>query len=186
MRRHGCYLRDISWASQIETKLEISSNVVLIWVETSERILKVTELVEESSQLKIQSKILEITSKVLDCIGYATVILPAVKRVQMVKLWLPFVRTVRASVDSVACDDESDLTLKSDAELWKLLESTFVYIILALPSSDQAEILSQWLEDKQIRYPDLTDAFESWCYRSKVAKRRFALLDGKNESSNRV
>ncbi|KAL8505169.1 hypothetical protein ACS0TY_016397 [Phlomoides rotata] len=177
------FLSDLSWASQIVTKLEISSDLVLTWVETSARVLKVTA---KSSQLKIQSKVVEVAAKVLEGIGYGTVILPTLKRAFMVKLWLPFVRDVRASVDSVASDDETDLTLKSDGELWQSLESSFISIILTLPSSEQAEILTEWLEDKQIRYPDLTEAFEVWCYRSKVAKRRLALVDGNNQTINRV
>ena len=30
-------------------------------------------------------------------------------------------------------------------------------------------------------YPDLTEAFEVWCYRSKVAKRRLGLLGGEED-----
>lgn len=177
------FLSDLSWASQIVTKLEISSNFVLTWVDTSARILEVTA---KSLQLKIQSKVVEVVAKVMEVIGYGTVILPTLKRVGMVKLWLPFVRDVRFSVDSVASDDESGLMLKSDGELWQSLESAFVSIILTLPSSDQAEILTEWLEDKQIQYPDLTEAFEVWCYRSKVARRRLALADGNNQTVNGV
>jgi hypothetical protein len=33
------------------------------------------------------------------------------------------------------------------------------------------------LENENIRYPDLTEAFEVWCYRSKVARRRLSLLE---------
>jgi hypothetical protein len=61
--------------------------------------------------------------------------------------------------------------------MWQSLESSFVSIILALPSGDQAELLTQWLENEHIRYPDLTEAFEVWCYRSKVARRRLSLLE---------
>ncbi|KAI3881324.1 hypothetical protein MKW92_031067 [Papaver armeniacum] len=46
----------------------------------------------------------------------------------------------------------------------------------SLPSGDQAEILTQWLGTHHIQYPDLAEAFEVWCYRSKVAKRRLTLL----------
>ena len=60
---------------------------------------------------------------------------------------------------------------KIDGEIWQALESSFVSIILALPSSDQAEILIEWLSKNGV-YPDFTEAFEVWCYRSKVAKRR--------------
>ncbi|KAI3447407.1 hypothetical protein Pfo_004071 [Paulownia fortunei] len=181
------YLTDLSWASQIVTKLEISSDFVYTWVETSVNIVKVAEAARPESSLPvIQLKVLEVTAKVLEAIGYATVILPTTKRLNMVKVWLPFVRLVKSSVDSVASDDDNDLLLKSDGELWQSLESAFVSMILTLPSADQAEILTEWLENKQIRYPDLTEAFEVWCYRSKVAKRRLALLDGNNQTTNKA
>ncbi|KAK6126475.1 hypothetical protein DH2020_039780 [Rehmannia glutinosa] len=180
------YLNDLSWASQIVTKLELSSDFVYTWVESSVNIVKAVESAfSESSLSGIQLKVLEITSKVLEAIGYATVVLPTLKRLHMVKIWLPFVRNVKSSVDCVASDDDNnDLQLKSDGELWQSLESAFVSIILTLPSADQAEILTEWLENKQIRYPDLTEAFEVWCYRSKVAKRRLALVDGNSKATN--
>ncbi|KAK6126502.1 hypothetical protein DH2020_039736 [Rehmannia glutinosa] len=133
---------------------------VYTWVESSVNIVKAVESAfSESSLSGIQLKVLEITSKVLEAIGYATVVLPTLKRLHM---------------------------LKSDGELWQSLESAFVSIILTLPSADQAEILTEWLENKQIRYPDLTEAFEVWCYRSKVAKRRLALVDGNSKATNGV
>ncbi|KAG6401617.1 hypothetical protein SASPL_138481 [Salvia splendens] len=180
------YLNDLSWTSQIVTKLEISSDFVLTWVETSVKIVKVAEEACRESSLHIQVKVLEVAVKVLEAIGYGTLILPTMKRLQMVKVWLPFVRLVKPSVDSVASDDDNDMLLKSNDELWQSLESAFVSMILALPSSDQAEILTEWFENKQIHYPDLTEAFEVWCYRSKVAKRRLALLDKNDPTPNRV
>lgn len=173
------YLNDLSWASQIVMKLETSSSFVHSWVDTS---LNLVNLVEkafpESSVTMVKLKVLEVTSKVLEAIGYGTVILPTVKRLHAIRVWLPFVRQMKAAVDStVALDnDDDDPILKPDDELWQTLESAFVSIILTLPSAEQAEILTEWLQCKQIRYPDLTEAFEVWCYRSKVARRR---LDGK-------
>ncbi|KAK6126440.1 hypothetical protein DH2020_039828 [Rehmannia glutinosa] len=117
------YLNDLSWASQIVTKLEISSDFVYTWVESSVNIVKAVESAfSESSLSGIQLKVLEITSKVLEAIGYATVVLPTLKRLHMVKIWLPFVRNVKSSVDCVASDDDNnDLQLKSDGELWQSL-----------------------------------------------------------------
>ncbi|KAK4382365.1 BTB/POZ domain-containing protein [Sesamum angolense] len=181
------HLTDLSWASQIVTKLETSSDFVYTWVETSVNIVKVAERVcPESSLTGTKLKVLEVTAKVLEAIGYGTVILPTTKRLHMVKVWLPFVRFVKSAVDSVGSDEENDLMLKADGELWQTLESAFVSIILTFPSPDQAEILTEWLENKHIRYPDLTEAFEVWCYRSKVAKRRLALLDGNNPTANSI
>jgi hypothetical protein len=60
-----------------------------------------------------------------------------------------------------------------DADLCQNIESAMVSMILALPSGDQSDILSEWmLNADQFRYPDLTEAFEMWCYRSKTAIRR--------------
>ena len=64
---------------------------------------------------------------------------------------------------------------KIDGEIWQALESSFV-------SSDQAEILTEWLSKNGV-YPDLTEAFEVWCYRSKVAKRRLGLLGGEEDGN---
>lgn len=180
------YLSDLSWVSQIVTKLDSLSDFVVTLVEISVNLVKVSEEGCGESSLPIQVKVLEVAVKVLEAIGYGTVILPTAKRLQMVKVWLPFARLVKPSVDSVTSDDDSDMLLKSNDELWQSLESAFVSMILTLPSTDQAEILTEWFENKQIRYPDLTEAFEVWCYRSKVAKRRLALLDGNDPTSNRV
>lgn len=192
MESFQAYLTDLLWAFQIVTKLEISSDFVYTWVESSVNIVKVAEEASlEGSLTGIKLKIIEVTAKVMEAIAYATVVLPTNKRLHMVKVWLRFVRFVKSSVDSVVAsdvddDDEKDQPSKSDPELWQSLESTFVSMILTLPSSDQAEILTEWLENKQIRYPDLTEAFEVWCYRSKVAKRRLDLMDGNIQTAKKV
>lgn len=181
------YLTDLLWASQIVTKLEIPSDFINTWAERSSKIAKIAaKLDPESSVTGTKLKVLEVTGKVLEAIGGGNVILPPIKRLHMVKIWLPYVRLMKSSIDLLTSDDENDMLLKPDAELWQSVESAFVSIILTLPSSDQAEILTEWLENKEIQYPDLTEAFEVWCYRSKVAKRRLALLDGKSETTNKV
>ncbi|KAI3472294.1 hypothetical protein Pfo_030118 [Paulownia fortunei] len=85
----------------------------------------------------------QVTAKVLEAIGYGTVIFSSQK--------MP----------------SHDLLLKSDGELWQSLELTFLSMILTFPSADHAEM--EQLKDKQIQYPDLTEAFEVGCYRLKVA-----------------
>ncbi|KAK4834431.1 hypothetical protein QYF36_022512 [Acer negundo] len=178
MQLFQSHLSDLSWACQMLTKMEIMREFVNTWADASDKIVQVVE--QESPtvvMVEIKSKAIEVAAKVLDAIGYGTVILPTAKRFHLVKVWLPFVRVTKPLIDSVATNDEDNLTLKIDGELWQSLESTFVSIILALPSVDQAEILTEWLENDHIRYPDLTEAFEVWCYRSKVAKRRLALVE---------
>ncbi|MED6111717.1 hypothetical protein PIB30_054895 [Stylosanthes scabra] len=181
------YMTDLTWVCQILSKLEIMREFVEYWFDASEKIVKV--LGQESSAkevTEIKLRAIEVTSKVLETIGYGIVILPTVKRLHVLKLWLPFVRVTKPLIDSAIMNGEDGMVLKMDGELWQSLESTFVSIILALPSADQAEILTEWLENECIRYPDLTEAFEVWCYRSKVAKRRLSLLGDDHAMTNSI
>ncbi|XP_061362466.1 BTB/POZ domain-containing protein At3g05675 isoform X1 [Gastrolobium bilobum] len=181
------YLTDLSWVYQILIKLEIMREFVDYWFDASEKIVKVLEQGSSTTEvIEIKLRAIEVTSKVLEAIGYGTVILPTAKRLQVLKVWLPFVRVTKPLIDSAKMNCENDVVLKVDDELWQSLESTFVSIILALPSGDQAEVLTEWLENKYIRYPDLTEAFEVWCYRSKVAKRRLSLLGDEHAMTNSI
>ncbi|MED6106169.1 hypothetical protein PIB30_002620 [Stylosanthes scabra] len=181
------YMNDLSWVCQILSKLEIMREFVEYWFDASEKIVKVVgqgSSAKEVTEIKLRA--IEVTSKVLEAIGYGTVILPTVKRLHVLKLWLPFVRVTKPLIDSAIMNGQDGMVLKMDGELWQSLESTFVSIILALPSADQAEILTEWLENECIRYPDLTEAFEVWCYRSKVAKRRLSLLGDDHAMTNSI
>ncbi|XP_058186269.1 BTB/POZ domain-containing protein At3g05675 isoform X4 [Rhododendron vialii] len=161
--------------SEILVKLEIMREFIMKWMEASDNIVKaVDQASPEADILESRLKIVEITAKILEPMAYGTIILPTAKRLKMVKVWLPFMRIAKPLIDAALADGEEGLALKMDGELWQSLESAFVSIILALPSGDQAEILTGWLQNEHIRYPDLTEAFEVWCYRSKVAKRRLA------------
>lgn len=179
MQLFQSHLLDLLWACQILSKMEIMREFVSSWVDASDKIIKATDQSSPTTEIvEIKLKVIEVAAKVLEAIGYGTVILPTAKRLHLVKMWLPFVRVTRPLIDSATTDDEGTMTFKPDGELWQSLESTFVSMILALPSRDQAEILTEWLENQHIHYPDLTEAFEVWCYRSKVAKRRLALQAG--------
>lgn len=185
-------LSDLSWGCQILNKLEIMRDFVHNWMDASDKIVKVVDQANPTAEIiEIKSKVIEVAAKVLEAIGYGTVILPTTKRIHVVKLWLPFVRVTKPLIDSLSNrdgddDDDETLTLKIDSEIWQSLESTFVSIILALPSGEQAEILTEWLGNEQVRYPDLTEAFEVWCYRSKVAKRRLSSLGVDSETANTI
>lgn len=190
MQTFQAHLSDLSWAGQIVNKLEIMREFVNNWIDVSDKIVKVVEQVSPTDEItetkfitETRFKIIEVAAKVLEAIGYGTVILPTAKRLNAVKVWLPFVRVTRPLIDSITINSDGDdvLAFKIDGELWQSLESTFISIILALPSEDQAEILTEWLGNKHIQYPDLTEAFEVWCYRSRVAKRRLSLVVGKHE-----
>lgn len=170
-------ITDLCWAWQILAKLEILRDFVQSWLEISLSVLKV---VDNGEMLETKLKVIEVTAKVLEAVGYGTVILPADKRLRLVKIWLPFIRVVKPLVDTPNIEDEKDLTVKIDGEVWQSLESAIVSLILTLPSGDVAEILTDWLANEHVQYPDLTEAFEIWCYRSKAAKRRLGCLSAQS------
>ncbi|XP_068307874.1 BTB/POZ domain-containing protein At3g05675-like isoform X2 [Pyrus communis] len=177
MQSFQSFLSDLLWACQILTKLEIMRELVCNWMDASDKIVKVVKQARPTTELiETKLRVVEVAAKILEAIGYGTVILPTAKRLHMVKVWLPFVRVAKPLIDSATTTGDDAPTLKMDSELWQSLESTFVSIILALPSVEQAEILTEWLENEHIQYPDLTEAFEVWCYRSKVSKRRLSFI----------
>uniref|UniRef100_A0A2P2K344 BTB/POZ domain-containing protein At3g05675-like isoform X2 n=1 Tax=Rhizophora mucronata TaxID=61149 RepID=A0A2P2K344_RHIMU len=175
MRVFQSHLSDMSWTCQILKIFEIMREFVNSWVDASDKITQAVEQAASTTEMiETRLKVVEVTAKVLEAIGYGTVILPAGKRLRMVKVWLPFVRVTKPLIDSVMTVGEDVPELKLDAELWQSLELMFVAIVLTLPSGDQAEILTEWLGNEHMRYPDFTEAFDMWCYRSKVARRRLA------------
>lgn len=178
------YLSDMSWAWQILAKMEILRDFANNWMEASEKIIRVVLQPAPAEMFEVKLKVIEVAAKVLEAMAYGTVILPTVKRVHMVKVWLPFVRTMKPLIDAVPRDSEVASLPKMDEEAWQSLESSFVSIILALPSGEQAEILTEWMGNQHVRYPDLTEAFQVWCYRSKVAKRRVPMLSGASTMTN--
>ncbi|XP_076953743.1 BTB/POZ domain-containing protein At3g05675-like [Bidens hawaiensis] len=183
MHKFKTFLVDMLWACQILAKLELLKDFVENWIDASENIVKAVDQIsqrEQEDSFEAKVKVFEITSKVLEAIGYGNVILPTVKRLHGVKIWLPFVRILKSSVDYLTTDENDCSVVKVDGEIWQSLESAFVSIILALPSGQQAGIISEWLANKHIRYPDLTEVFEVWCYRSKVANRRVADITSSN------
>lgn len=186
MQQFQSLLADLLWAYQILNKLEILRDFVNNWVDASDKIVKVVEKASQTPEvIETKLKVIEVASRVLEAIGYGTVILPTMKRLHMVKIWLPFVRIAKPLIDSITINDDDDtVTLKVDGELWQSLESTFVTIVPALPSEDQAEILTEWLGTEHVQYPDLTEAFEIWCYRSKVAKRRLSSMGVNHEKTH--
>ncbi|CAH9098940.1 unnamed protein product [Cuscuta epithymum] len=172
-------LSDLCWACQILSKMEIMRDFVHRWTEMSVKILKVVrKLSGETETVLIRIKVLEVAAKVLEAIGYGTVVMPATERLHMTKVWLSFVRETSPLIGTMSSNDGIPTI---DDEIWQSLESSFVSLILTLPSAAQAEILTEWWTDP--RYPDLTEAFEAWCYRSKIARRRREMLSGDDHST---
>ncbi|EPS63534.1 hypothetical protein M569_11250, partial [Genlisea aurea] len=159
------YLSDLSWGSNVLAKLDASQDFVAAWVESSSVIVSRAATAAAAGRIKV--KVLEVAAKVMEAIGDGNVVIPAGKRARAARTWVPFARSVKSEVE-----------VEGDAELWQSMESALVSVILTLPSSEQAEILKEWLEgvERHLKYPDLTEAFEIWCYRSKVARRRLGLV----------
>lgn len=158
-------LNDLDWICNVLQKMEIMVDFVSNWAEISNQILTVVLSKWCSSDLwVVKSKIMEMTSKALDAVGYGSVVLPAPVRVQFLKTWLPYIREMKPLLES-----------RMDSEIWENMEGAIVSFVLALPSNDQAEIILEWVNGSdRLRYPDLSEAFEVWCYRAKSAKRRLA------------
>lgn len=164
-------LVDIEWIATVLTKIEMMNEFVSGWSEISQHILSVLQDKKYSSGLwAVKVKLIEVTGKALDAVGYGSVILPSTSRTHLLKAWLPYIRMTKHLLDGKTKDDAFP---QMDADLCQNIESAMVSMILALPSGDQSDILSEWmLKADQFRYPDLTEAFEMWCYRSKTAIRR--------------
>ncbi|KAE8712798.1 hypothetical protein F3Y22_tig00110223pilonHSYRG00007 [Hibiscus syriacus] len=105
-------------------------------------------------------------------------ILPAPCWVQSLKTWLPYIWKIKPLLDAEG-DKDTNFPYKMDEDL---CQRAIVSLLLALPSNDQTDILSDWMETEQVNYPDLSEAFEIWCCRTKSAKRR--LMEGLDRVGN--
>ncbi|CAN4113820.1 unnamed protein product [Withania somnifera] len=139
-------LSDLEWMHNTLLKMDLMKDFASHWANISSNLPKVIKLIE-------------VTSKVLEAVGYGTVVLPA----ELLKTWLPYIRKMKSLSDKMG---------KMEAQFsYKMRED----ICQSLPSNDQADILADWICAGQVKYPDLSKAFEIWCYRTKSAQR---ILDG--------
>ncbi|XAR55179.1 hypothetical protein NMG60_11030597 [Bertholletia excelsa] len=169
-------LSDLEWMCSILPKMDLMKEFVAKWAEISGNVLMVVEDKKLNSFMwGFKVKLIEVTAKILEAVGYGNVILPAPCRVKLLKTWLPYIRKMKPLLDSI-CNDDRSFPYKMDEDLCQSIEGAIVSLILALPSNDQAEILADWMNTEQVKYPDLSEAFEVWCYRTKSAKRR--LMEG--------
>ncbi|XP_051115370.1 BTB/POZ domain-containing protein At3g05675-like [Andrographis paniculata] len=165
-------LSDLGWMCNILLKMGLMENFVSKWIDISESILQIIEDKKlECDIWGVKSKLVEVTSKVLDAVGYGNVIQPPQRRLQLVKTWLPYIRKLKPTLDSMTQKD-AEFPHKMDEDLCQSIEGAMVSLVSALPSDDQADILADWMNAEQRRYPDLSEAFEVWCFRTKSAKRR--------------
>lgn len=169
-------LSDVEWMCNILSKMDLMKDFVSSWTEMSGKVLEVVEDKKLDDALwGLKVKLIEVTGKVMEAVGYGNVILSAPCRVQLLKTWLPYIRKIKPLLDAKG-NKETDFPYKMDEDLSQSIEGAIVSLVLALPSNDQADILSDWMKTEQVRYPDLSEAFEVWCYRTKSAKRR--LMEG--------
>ncbi|XP_057737300.1 BTB/POZ domain-containing protein At3g05675 [Arachis stenosperma] len=177
-------LSDLEWMCNVLPKMDLMKNLVSDWAAISNQILRIVEdkkLDQVMWGLKI--KLIEVTCKVLEAVGYGGVILPAACRVQLLKSWFPYIRKMKPLLDSKGTE-ENGFPYKMDQDLCQAIEGAIVSLVLTLPSNDQADILADWIRSREIGYPDLSEAFEVWCYRTKSAKRR--LVEGLDGNSDAV
>lgn len=175
-------LSDLGWICNILSKMDLMKEFVDQWIDFSDRVIKIMEnKLLNNNMWGLKLKIIELTGKVLDAVGYGNVIIPAVRRVELVKTWLPYIRKTKPVLDSVG-NEETGYLYKMDEDLCQNIEGSIVALLSALPSNDQADILADWMNGEQVKYPDLSEAFEIWCYRTKSAKRR--LVEGLDRVGN--
>ncbi|KAF5460511.1 hypothetical protein F2P56_020375 [Juglans regia] len=175
-------LSDIEWTSNILPKMDLMKDFVSKWIEISAGVLGMVEDKKlDCAMWGLKVKLIEVTSKVLEAVGYGSVILPAPCRVQLLKTWLPYIRKIKPLLD-LKGNKEMGFPYKMSEDLCQSIEGAMVALILALPSNDQADILGDWMRTEQPLFPDLSEAFEVWCYRTKSAKRR--LVQGLDNVNN--
>ncbi|KAL6861588.1 hypothetical protein ACP4OV_017288 [Aristida adscensionis] len=176
-----CSLLDIDWLANLLARIEMMHDFVSRWSEISDHVLSVVQDEKYSTGLwSVKAKLIEVTGKALDAVGYGSVVLSASSRVHFLKTWLPYIQMTKLLLDKHTKDEISP---QIDSDVCQNIESAIVAMVLALPSGDQADILAEWMKKaEEFRYPDLTEAFEVWCYRSKTAKRR--LVGGLNGAGN--
>ncbi|KAM3277614.1 hypothetical protein ACQJBY_045487 [Aegilops geniculata] len=205
------FVSDIAWVCQVLGKLEMMKCLAAYWVEASSAVVAAVEAAAAECHpgpecLKTRLKVVEISAKVLEAVAFGNVVLPAEKRRHAVSVWIGFAGTTRHLVDEADRgndgDDDGDngdgdteaeaasasasaaaAKVGLDGEVWQGLESAMTSIVTTLPSNAQAEVLSEWLQSKHAAFPDLSEAFDAWCYRSKVARRRLSFLTSANAAS---
>ncbi|XP_027341227.1 BTB/POZ domain-containing protein At3g05675 [Abrus precatorius] len=173
---------DLEWLCNVLSKVDLMKNFVSNWAAISSKILGIIEDKKlDHVMWGLKVKLIEVACKVLEAVGYGSVIVPAQCRVQLLKTWFPYVRKMKPLLDSKATE-ETGFPYKMDEDLCQAIEGAIVSLILTLPSNDQADILADWIKNREVGYPDLSEAFEVWCYRTKSAKRRLVEgLDGHSD-----
>ncbi|KAF3778218.1 BTB/POZ domain-containing protein [Nymphaea thermarum] len=167
-------LSDLSWICSILPRLDLMKHFAETWLNISNKIVEATGIMKgsEPGVLELKLKVTEVMAKVVEAVGYGVAVLPVDKRLDLVHIWLPFVRKTKPELER---SEKVGSRFRMREELCETIESAFVTLVLALPSPSQANILTEWLNTEESKFPDLSEAFEVWCYRSKAAKRKLSL-----------
>ncbi|KAE8708210.1 ORMDL family protein [Hibiscus syriacus] len=172
----------LEWMCNILPKMDLMKDFVCRWGEMSGKVLGIIEDNKlDNAMWGLKLKLIEVTGKVLEAVGYGNMILPAPCWVQLLKTWIRYIRKIKPLLAAEG-DKDTNFPYKMDEDLCQSIEGAIFSLPLALPSNDQINILSDWMETEQIKYPDLSEAFEIWCYRTKSAKRR--LMEGLDRAGN--
>ncbi|XP_074317673.1 BTB/POZ domain-containing protein At3g05675 [Silene latifolia] len=167
-------LLGFEWLCNVLPKMNLMREFVFKWAEISGNIQTVVEQNKfDSAMWRLKLKLIEITAKVFDAVSYGSVIVAAASKVQLLKTWLPYIQKMKPVFDTLG-DEGEGMVYKMDEDLCQIIQGAIVSMIVTLPSNDQADILAGWMESQHLGYPDLTEAFEIWCYRTKSSKRRLA------------
>ncbi|ESQ38459.1 hypothetical protein EUTSA_v10028868mg [Eutrema salsugineum] len=165
-------LYDMEWLCKVLPRMELMKDLVFKWADISSEILLIVENCKLDSRIMgVKVKLVEVTGKVLEAVGYGIVIVPSRSRACLLKMWLPFIRRLKTLVDA----EGTESGYRMDEDLCEFIEGSMVSLVLTLPSKDQAEVFGEWMRGiglEGVKFPDLSEAFEVWCYRSKSAKRR--------------
>ncbi|KAL5078328.1 hypothetical protein RYX36_017312 [Vicia faba] len=173
---------DLEWMCNVLPKMDLMKSFVSNWIAISSKILVIIEDEKfDNIMWGLKVKVIELTCKVLEAVSYGSVIVPAPSRVQLLKTWFPYVQKMKPLLDSKAVA-KTDFRYVMDEDLCQAIEGAIVSLVLTLPSNDQADILADWIGSREVGYPDLSEAFEVWSYRSKSAKRR--LVEGLHGNSD--
>ncbi|CAA7039717.1 unnamed protein product [Microthlaspi erraticum] len=166
-------LYDMEWLCKVLPRMELMKDLVFKWADVSNEILVIVQNCKLDCRiLGVKVKLVEVTGKVLEAVGYGVVIAPSRSRACLVKKWLPFIRKLKTLVDA---EGSESCEYRMDEDLCEFIEGSMVSLVLTLPSNDQAEVFGEWMRGiglEGVKFPDLSEAFEVWCYRSKSAKRR--------------
>lgn len=168
-------LCDIEWLCKVLPRMELMKDLVFKWADVSSEIIHMISQknckLEDAKVLGVKVKLVEFTGKILEAVGYGVVIVSSRSRACLLKLWLPFIRRLKTLVDA----EGSECEYRMDEDLCECIEGSMVSLVLTLSSNDQAEVFGEWMRGiglEDVKFPDLSEAFEVWCYRSKSAKRR--------------